>query len=173
MFWHGTSVRKAFFSKVTCSSTSKEFLHILFLENCSEKKKNSEKLLAGLVSMNIFTDTFQKLIKLTCRSLSKQSFSKCSHQMCNVESFGRHFSLCPSLIWRSHSCLISFRLYDGIWWKLKACVRYFSLLLKEQCASWLFPTKYFEKKFNLLLFYIPVASQTFIHSWATARYPPS
>ena len=61
MFWHGTSMRKAFFSKSTCSSTSKEFLHILFLENfkkCPEKKKLSEKLLAGLVSMNISTDTF-------------------------------------------------------------------------------------------------------------------
>ena len=44
----------------------------------STKKKLSEKLLTGLSLMNIFKATFQKLIKLTCRSLSKQSFSKCS-----------------------------------------------------------------------------------------------
>ena len=36
--------------------------------------------------------------------------------------------------------------------KVKACVRYFSQFLKEQCASWLFRTKYFQKKFNLSCF---------------------
>ena len=46
---------------------------------------------------------------------------------------------------------------------LKACVCYFSLFLKEQCVSWLFRTKYFEKKFNLQLFY--TVSQTFILFW--------
>ena len=30
MFWHETSMRKPFFSKSTCSSPKKEFLHILF-----------------------------------------------------------------------------------------------------------------------------------------------
>ena len=85
----------------------------------STKKKLSEKLLTGLSLMNIFKDTFQKLIKLTCRSLSKQSFSKYSEQMYNVESSGKYFSFCPSLIRRSHSCLISFRLFDVIWWKLR------------------------------------------------------
>ena len=45
---------------------------------------------------------------------------------------------------------------------LKACVRYFSLFLKEQCVSWLFRTKYFEEKFNLQLFYLPTVSRTFI-----------
>ena len=63
MFRHETSMRKPFFNKATCSSTKKEFLHILFplkiLENVQKKKqKLSEKLLTGLVSMNIFTDTF-------------------------------------------------------------------------------------------------------------------
>ena len=48
--------------------------------------------------------------------------------------------------------------------ELKACVCYFSLFLKEQCVSWLFWTKYFEKKFNLQLFYLPTVSQTFIFS---------
>ena len=41
---------------------------------------------------------------------------------------------------------------------LKAGVRYFSLFLKEQCSFWLFRTKYFEKKFNLQLFYLPIVS---------------
>ena len=48
----------------------------------------------------------------------------------------------------------------------KACVRYFSLFLKEQCVSWLFQTKCFEKKFNLQLFYLPTVSRTLILSWA-------
>ena len=30
MFWHETSMRKPFFSKAICSSSKKEFLHILF-----------------------------------------------------------------------------------------------------------------------------------------------
>ena len=47
---------------------------------------------------------------------------------------------------------------------IKACVRYFSLLLKEQYVSWLFQTKYFETKFNLQLLYLPTASRTFILS---------
>ena len=47
---------------------------------------------------------------------------------------------------------------------IKACVRYFSLFLKEHGVSWLFRTKYFEKKFNLQLFYLPIVSRTFILS---------
>ena len=43
---------------------------------------------------------------------------------------------------------------------LKACVRYFSLFLKEQCVFWLFRTKYFETKFNLQLFYLPTVPRT-------------
>ena len=39
--------------------------------------------------------------------------------------------------------------------KLKACVRYFSLFLKEQYVSWLFRTKYFEIKFSLSCFIFP------------------
>ena len=46
----------------------------------------------------------------------------------------------------------------------KACVSYFSLFLKEQCVSWLFRTKYLEKKYNLQLFYLPTVLQTFILS---------
>ena len=45
--------------------------------------------------------------------------------------------------------------------EFKACVRYFSLFLKEHGASWLFRTKYFEKKFNLQWFYLPIISRTF------------
>ena len=62
MFRHETSMGKPFFSKAICSSSKKEFLHILFpwkFRKMSRKKqKLSEKLLTGLVSMNIFTDTF-------------------------------------------------------------------------------------------------------------------
>ena len=47
---------------------------------------------------------------------------------------------------------------------LKACVRYFSLFLKEQYVSWLFRTKYFEIKSNLQLLYFPIVSQAFILS---------
>ena len=48
--------------------------------------------------------------------------------------------------------------------RLKACVRYFSLFLKEQYVSWLFQTKYFEIKFNLQLLYLPIVSRAFILS---------
>ena len=48
--------------------------------------------------------------------------------------------------------------FDLIWFIFKA----FSLFLKEQYVSWLFRTKYFEKKFNLQLLYLPMVSQTFI-----------
>ena len=63
MLRYKTSMRKSFFSKATCSSTKKEFLHVLFflkiLKNFQEKKqKLSEKLLTGLVLMNIFTYAF-------------------------------------------------------------------------------------------------------------------
>ena len=56
--------------------------------------------------------------------------------------------------------------------QLNVCVSYFSLFLKEQCVSWLLRTKYFEKKFNLQLFYLPSVSLTFVLSWASTRYPP-
>ena len=55
----------------------------------------------------------------------------------------------------------------------KACVRYFSLFLKDKCISSLFRMKYIEKKFNLQLFFLPTVSRTFILSRATTRYPPS
>ena len=54
----------------------------------------------------------------------------------------------------------------------KACVRYFSLFLKDKCISSLFRMKYIEKKFNLQLFFLPTVSRTFILSRATTRYPP-
>ena len=62
-----------------------------------------------------------------------------------------------------------FVIFDGVWkiflkMCLKACVRYFSLFLKEQYVSWLFRTKYFETKFNLQLLYLPNVSRAFILS---------
>ena len=56
--------------------------------------------------------------------------------------------------------------------KLKACVRYFLLFLKDKCISLLVRTKYSQKKFNLQLFFLPTVSQKFILFWATMRYPP-
>ena len=55
----------------------------------------------------------------------------------------------------------------------KACVRYFSLFLKDKCISSLFRMKYIEKKFNLQLFFLPTVLRTFVLSSATMRYPPS
>ena len=51
-----------------------------------------------------------------------------------------------------------------LFYLIKACVRYFSLFLKEQYVSWLFQTKYFEIKFNLQLLYLPIVSLAFILS---------
>ena len=42
--------------------------------------------------------------------------------------------------------------------QLKACVRYFSLFLKDKRISLLFRTKYIEKKFTLQLFFLPTVS---------------
>ena len=46
--------------------------------------------------------------------------------------------------------------------KVKACVRYLSLFLKDECISSLVQTKYIEKKFSLQLFFLPTVSRTFI-----------
>ena len=40
--------------------------------------------------------------------------------------------------------------------EVKACVRYFSLFLKNKCVSSLFRTKYIEKKFKLQCFFFPL-----------------
>ena len=69
--------------------------------------------------------------------------------------------------------------FDRVWHavllhKLKACVCYCSLFLKDKCTSSLVWTKYIEKEFNLQLFFLPTVLWTFILSWATTRYlPPS
>ena len=44
----------------------------------------------------------------------------------------------------------------------KACVRYFSLFLKDKCISFLFGTKYIEKKFNWQLFFFPLFHEDLI-----------
>ena len=108
--------------KLNAVQLKKNFSVYFFLENfekCPEKNKNFQKNYYHGLLQWIFLQIPLKLIKLTCRSLSKQSFSKCSKQMYNVESFERYFSFCPRLTWQSHSCLIYFRLFDGIWWKGK------------------------------------------------------
>ena len=55
---------------------------------------------------------------------------------------------------------------------LRACVRYFSLFLKDKCISSLVRMNYVEKKFNLQLFFPSTVSGTFILPLATTRYPP-
>ena len=52
------------------------------------------------------------------------------------------------------NCLKAFDHFVGM--ALKACVCYFSLFLKEQCVSWLFRTKYFEKKLTYSCFIFPL-----------------
>ena len=52
------------------------------------------------------------------------------------------------------NCLKAFDHFVGM--ALRACVRYFSLFLKEQCVSWLFRTKYFEKKLTYSCFIFPL-----------------
>ena len=44
----------------------------------------------------------------------------------------------------------------------RACVRYFSLFLKDKYISSLFRTKYIEKKFNLQLFFFPLFHEDLI-----------
>ena len=57
IFWHETSMRKPFFSKSTCSSTKKEFLHILFPWKFHNFTKNVQKKK---------TKTFRKFFNRTC-----------------------------------------------------------------------------------------------------------
>ena len=60
---------------------------------------------------------------------------------------------------------------NWFWGVFLACVRYFSLFLKDKCISSLFRMKYIEKKFNLQLFFLLTALPTIILSRATTRYP--
>ena len=102
MFWDKMSMRKPFLSKATCSSTKTEFLHILFPWKFRKMSRTKTKTFRKIINRACFNEYFYryvlKLIKLTCRSLSNQSFTKCYEQMHNVKSFGRNFSFCPHLI---------------------------------------------------------------------------
>ena len=143
----GVLLEKSYQKKITeCSGTKRlwgslslvkpyvvhlkrNFSIYFFLGNFKKSRKNTNAFIK--INRACFDEYLYKyFLKVdktvdTCRSLSKQSVSKCSEQMYNVESSGKYFSFCPHLIWRSHSCLISFCLFDGIWWKCKACVHYF------------------------------------------------
>ena len=48
--------------------------------------------------------------------------------------------------------------------QIKACVRFFSLFLKDKCISSLLRMKYIEKTFNLKLFFLSTISFTNIYS---------
>ena len=103
MLRYKTSMRKSFFSKATCSSTKKEFLHVLFflkiLKNFQEKKT---KTFREIINRACFDEYFYicilKVDKTYLQISFNQSFSKCSEKMPNVKSFGRYFSFCPCLI---------------------------------------------------------------------------
>ena len=71
-------------------------------------------------------------------------------------------------VWFRSTFLRGFKLL-----KIKDCVRYLSLSLKDKCFSSLFRTKYIEKKFNLLLFFLSILSWTFTLAWATKGFPLS
>ena len=61
MFRQETSMRMPFFCKAICSSSKKEFLHILFpskFRKMSRKKKHKNFEKTGLVSMNISANIF-------------------------------------------------------------------------------------------------------------------
>ena len=88
-------------------------------KNFQEKYTKTFRKITNRASFDEYFYRYDLKADITCRSLSKQSFSKCFEQMHNAESFGRYFSFCPLLIRRIHSYPISFRLFDGIWWKRK------------------------------------------------------
>ena len=68
---------------------------------------------------------------------------------------------------------IALRQMECLTQTVKACVRYFSLFLKQKCISSLFRAKYIEKEFNSQLLLLPIVWWTFILAWATTRCPPS
>ena len=117
MFRHETSMRKPFFSKATCSSTKKEFIHIPFLQNFEKCPEKNTKTFRKIINRACFDEYFYRYVlevDKTCRSCPRQSFSKCSEQKYNSKFSGRYFGFCPRLIRLSCSGLISFRLFDGI-----------------------------------------------------------
>ena len=124
MLWYKTSMRKSFFSKVHAVQLKKNFSMSFFSWKFWKiSRKKNTKTFREIINRACFDEYFYicilKVDKTYLQISFNQSFSKCSEKMPNVKSFGRYFSFCPCLIWRSHSCPISFCLFDGIWWKLK------------------------------------------------------
>ena len=87
----------------------------------SKNVQKKTKVFRKIMNRACFDEYFYRYIlkvDKTYLEISFETFFK-KNALNNVESFGRYFSFCPCLIWWSHSCLISFRWYDGIQWKLK------------------------------------------------------
>ena len=103
MFRHKTFMRKPFFSKATCSSTKKEFIHIPFLQNFEKCPEKNTKTFRKIINRACFDEYFYRYVskgdKTYLQNSFKKYFSKCSEQMYNVKSFGRYFLFCPHLIY--------------------------------------------------------------------------
>ena len=109
--------------------------------------------------------------KLTCCLENDEEFGKFSPEYVKVSKLELQWDpivqsrKCMSLKFTEKLCVMTMRnetkIEEELTCRLKACVRYFSLFLKEY-VSWLFRTKYFEIKFNLQLLYLPIVSRAFI-----------
>ena len=98
------------------------------------QKKNT-KTFRKIINRACFDEDFYRYVLKVDKTYLQISFKtiifKCSEL--NAESFVRYISFCPCLIWRSHSCLISFHLFDWIWRKLKD--RFFPERLTQPIAA--------------------------------------
>ena len=132
MFRHKMSTRKSFFSKTIRSSSKKEFRHILFpwkFRKMFRKKKPTKTF--RKIDRACFDEYFCKYFLKFDKTYLQISFKTLSRLMPNpLEDI---FHSCPCLIWWSHSGLISFRLFYGIWWKCKD--GFFPELLTQPIAA--------------------------------------
>ena len=73
MFWHETSMRKPFFSKATCSSAKKEFLHILIPWK-SQKMSRKIKKFRKIINWACFNEYFYRYISKVDKTYLQISF---------------------------------------------------------------------------------------------------
>ena len=145
--------------------------------------KNKRENLENNSSKLSLTETEKSLLVKILRFLLPPKQLNCSEYLINLELFYRSINNVKTL-WDNLDfiktrikdvALTSFVIIIFFQWRIwsaKACVRYFSLFLKDKFISSLVRTKYIQKKFTLQLFFLPTVSRTFILSWATTRYPP-
>ena len=126
------------FEIIACS-----YLFILLLSSCIFWTKNKQKQRITWKQMHWF--------------LAKQSSTNLKKNLINMHM--HKLSFC--YFYHDEIYLLHENFYEFHWKfyiKLKACVRYFSLFLKQKCISSLFRMKYIVKKFNLQLLFLPVVS---------------